>query len=227
MPYKSIVISSGHAKHVQGAVGILNEVDEARRVTEQVATELRNRGVEVKTFHDDTSHDQSTNLSTIVAFHNKQKRELDVSVHFNAYIETDKGMGTECLYVSQQQLASQIASGIASASGLINRGAKKRTDLYFLNNTAEPAVLLEVCFVDSTLDANTYNMAFDRICDSIADVLGGKEEGAPAPEPPTEVAPPEAVAATVDIQIAITGNVQVTVNGEPVDVAGHGRAPTS
>jgi N-acetylmuramoyl-L-alanine amidase len=225
MTYNSIVISSGHAKYVQGAVGILNEVDEARRVVEAVAERLRSRGVEVKTFHDDTSHSQNENLNTIVNYHNKQKRELDASVHFNAYIETDKGMGTECLYVSQQQLASQIASGIASASGLINRGSKKRTDLFFLNNTAEPAVLLEVCFVDSTLDANTYNEAFDRICDSIADVLGGAEEGAPAPEPPEP--PVVSEAATVDIQVAITGNVRVTVNGELVDVAGHGRGPSA
>ena len=41
-------------------------------------------------------------------------------------------MGTECLYLSQAELAAQVAASIASV-GFKNRGAKKRTDLYFLN----------------------------------------------------------------------------------------------
>jgi N-acetylmuramoyl-L-alanine amidase len=224
MAYDRIVISSGHGKHIRGASGVLDEVDEARKVVEQVAMDLRDRGTEVVTFHDDSSHDQSTNLNTIVNFHNNQSRELDVSVHFNAYVETTKLMGVECLYVSQQQLAAQVSGAIAGVTGLPNRGAKKRTDLFFLNQTSMPSILLETCFVDSTADANVYGNTFKKICAAVADVLGGAltEEARP-PEPP----PVEATAATVDIQIAITGNVRVTVNGEQVDVSGHGRAPVS
>ena len=62
MAYDSIVISSGHGKYVRGASGILDEVDEARKVVERVGMELEARGLNVKIFHDDTSHDQSTNL---------------------------------------------------------------------------------------------------------------------------------------------------------------------
>ena len=76
---------------------------------------LQGAGVSVKTFHDNTSHDQSTNLNTIVNWHNKQSRELDVSVHFNAYQTTSKPMGTECLYVTQEELSADVASGIADA----------------------------------------------------------------------------------------------------------------
>ena len=133
---------------MRGASGILDEVDEARRVVERVAEELRDRGVDVKTFHDDTSHSQNENLKTIVNYHNAQTRELDVSVHFNAFEQIDKPMGTEVLYVTQSALAGQLSAAIASC-GFINRGAKKRTDLYFLNNTEMPSVLLEICFVDS------------------------------------------------------------------------------
>ena len=57
-------------------------------------------------------------------------------------------MGTECLFLSQAELAAQVAASIASV-GFKNRGAKKRTDLYFLNKTDMPAILIEVCFVDS------------------------------------------------------------------------------
>jgi N-acetylmuramoyl-L-alanine amidase len=182
-----IVISSGHGKYVSGANGILNEVNEARRVVEQVADDLDELGVEVKTFHDDTSHSQNENLNTIVNAHNAQPaHDLDVSVHFNAYTETDSPMGTECLYVSQAQLADDISAAIAKAGGLIDRGPKKRTDLFFLNNTKAPAVLIEVCFVDSSADAEDYNDNFGAICDAIAltlaDALGvEKKEPVPAP----------------------------------------------
>jgi hypothetical protein len=175
MTYTSVVISSGHGLYVRGASGIIDEVDEARKVVEQIAAELEERGVNVITFHDDTSKDQSTNLSTIVNFHNKQERELDVSVHFNAYEQVTKPMGCEVLYVSQQSLASKVSAAIASC-GLINRGAKKRTDLYFLNKCNRPAILLEVCFVDSQADCDLYDEFFENICDDIADVLGGEDD---------------------------------------------------
>ena len=175
MTYASIVISSGHGLHVRGASGIIDEVDEARKVVEKIAGELEERGVSVITFHDDTSKDQSTNLSTIVNFHNKHERELDISVHFNAYEQVTKAMGCEVLYVSQQALAAKVSAAIASC-GLINRGAKKRTDLYFLNKCNRPAILLEICFVDSEADVQIYDDCFDDICDDIADVLGGEDD---------------------------------------------------
>ena len=141
-------ISSGHGKYVRGASGVLDEVDCARAVVEKVAEELQERGVEVTTFHDDTSQTQSENLATIVDAHNAEDRDIDVSVHFNAYVETTHPMGCEVLYVTQERLATRMSGAIA-ACGFINRGAKKRTDLYFLNQTTGPAILIEVCFVDS------------------------------------------------------------------------------
>ena len=186
-----IVISSGHGKYVRGASGYLDEVDEARRVVEQVATYLREMGVGVKTFHDNTSHDVNTNLSTIVAYHNKQSRDLDVSVHFNAYQTTSNPMGTECLYVNSnyQAQAGKVSSAVAVACSLPNRGAKYRSDLYFLNNTHEPALLIETCFVDSSTDATHYNNDFNNVCIAIAESLSG--EAYEETEPPDGTEPPE------------------------------------
>jgi len=169
-----IAISAGHAKDVPGAVGPepwgLNEVDEARRVTTQVAINLRSLGHEVVTFADDVSKTQNENLHRIVDWHNAQSRDYDVSVHFNAYVSTDSAMGCEVEYYSQQDAAARISAAIAGASGLINRGARHRTDLFFLNNTDKPALLLEICFVDSKCDADLYRRSFDRICWAIARV---------------------------------------------------------
>jgi N-acetylmuramoyl-L-alanine amidase len=185
MSYRNVVISSGHGKIVRGASGILDEVDEARRVVEAVAAELRNRGAQVVTFHDDTSTTQSENLETIVAFHNSRSRQLDISVHFNAYVACSGPMGCEVLYKTQSTLSTEMSASIAGAGKFINRGAKKRSDLYFLNNTKMPAILLEICFVDSSADAELYSKNFEAICKTIAATL--KHEEGEAPKPPSSL----------------------------------------
>jgi N-acetylmuramoyl-L-alanine amidase len=188
--YDSVVISSGHGKYVRGASGYLDEVDEARRVVDLTAEMLRSRNVKVKTFHDNTSYDVSTNLNTIVNYHNAQTRQLDISVHFNAYETTQKPMGVECLYVTQESLARQISAQIAMC-GFLDRGPKFRSDLKFLNSTEMPAVLIETCFVDSRADADQYDRQFEIVCDAIADVIGGDDAGSNPipPEPPGAGAP--------------------------------------
>lgn len=183
MTYNSVVISSGHGAKVAGACGILLEHEEAVRVVNRVAKILREQGVKVITYEDTVSISQNENLNRIVDFHNAQERELDISVHFNAYEQVSKPMGTEVLYVTQSKLAEAVSASIASV-GFINRGAKKRTDLFFLNNTSKPAILLEVCFVDSEADAMLYTNEFDAVCDSIADVIGGNGEAESLPPPP-------------------------------------------
>jgi hypothetical protein len=148
----------------------LNEVDEARRVCLELAEQLKLFGVDVAgPFFDDTSTTQSQNLSAITNWHNAQTRELDISVHFNA--SDGQGHGTECLYVTQERLAEEIAGAIAAAGHVTNRGAKYRSDLAFLNNTTEPAVLIEVVFVDNQGDVRAYHTHFDAICEAIAQTV--------------------------------------------------------
>jgi N-acetylmuramoyl-L-alanine amidase len=84
--------------------------------------------------------------------------------------------------VTQNKLAADVAQNIADAGDLINRGAKKRTDLAFLNGTEEPAILIEVCFVDSRSDADNYRANFDEICVAIANAIS-EEAGAEPPKP--------------------------------------------
>ncbi len=191
---KSIVISSGHGKYIRGASGYLDEVNEARRVVDRVAELLRAGGVTVKTFHDDQSHSQDENLNRIVNYHNGQQRELDVSVHFNAYQTTSSPTGTECLFLTQEALADDVAEAIAKAGGLIDRGPKYRDNLYFLKNTSKPSVMVETVFVDSRADADIYNTKFEAICHALAEALAGNEiEAAPPTElplPPPQQVPP-------------------------------------
>ncbi len=180
-PYPHICMSSGHSTKCQGAVGILNEVEEATRVVDRVAELLKQRGVDCPTFHDTTSTSQNTNLNKITEWHNSHTRDLDISVHFNANVETTSPMGTECLYVTQESLSKKIADAIASV-GFKNRGPKFRNDLWFLNQTTMPSILIEVCFVDSSADAALYQESFEEVCEAIATVLGG-ESRKQKPEP--------------------------------------------
>ena len=169
-----IVISSGHGRYTSGAIGIINEVTEARRVTDRVAELLRSVSVGVVVFHDNTSRNVATNLNTIVNFHNAQTRDLDVSVHFNAFSRTDLPRGTEVLYLHNRDLAARVSRAISDASGLINRGARRRTDLFFLNNARRAPILIEVCFVDSSADVRIYQSRFEEICRAIAESLSGR-----------------------------------------------------
>jgi N-acetylmuramoyl-L-alanine amidase len=211
MAYNRIVLSSGHGKLVRGASCSepwgLDEVDEARLVVDELANELRQRGAWVMTFHDNHSTTQGENLNAIVDFHNAQTRDLDVSVHFNAYEVTTSARGTEVLYKTQEKLAGAVSIAIASA-GFIDRGAKKRDDLKFLNATEMPAILIEVCFVDSKADAEVYENKFSDICANIANVLAGVVEVVPVP--PVETDEP------ASIDIVTSGAVVVTVNGRVV-----------
>ena len=179
--YNRITISSGHGLYVRGASGFIDEVDEARLVVEKLAGELAARGVEVQTFHDDISKSQDENLKRIVDWHNSKPCDLALSTHFNAYEKTTKPMGTEVLYVSKGDLAADLSDAIA-AVGFIDRGPKYRDNLYFLNKTNAPAVLLEVCFVDSEEDCRIYADEFDQICANLADCLAGDTVIVP-PEP--------------------------------------------
>ena len=170
-----IVISSGHGLYVRGASSpMIDEVDEARRVTELLAKHLRMRGALVATFHDDTSVDQSTNLETIVDAHNSFDRDIDLSIHFNASEQTAEPMGCEVLWVTQEELAAQLSAAIAKV-GFKDRGAKYRDDLFVLNNCTAPTVLLEICFVDSEADAEIYYASINKICRNLAIALTDSE----------------------------------------------------
>jgi N-acetylmuramoyl-L-alanine amidase len=215
-------ISSGHGKYIRGASGSpvppqLDEVDQARRVVDAVAELLKSAGVGVETFHDNTSHDQNTNLHTITNWHNSKTRDYDVSVHFNAY--DGSAHGTEVLYVTQSSLAKKVCDAICAAGGFTNRGAKYRSDLYVLNNTEQPAVLIETCFCDNTSDSNKYNDKFDAICEAIAESLSGehipddKPDPAPEPEPiPGELVVSVAITAPPGVNVAVTQSVSGSVD---------------
>ena len=188
-----VVISSGHGKKIRGASCDeswgLDEVDEASKVVESVATALRSVDVDVITYHDDVCTSQSENLNRIADFHNSQDAH-DLG-YFGA-LQRLRGDGQAhghrgALRVARPARRSPTRWWTRSPTpaSLINRGPKERTDLHFLNATDEPAILIETCFVDSKADADLYRENYDLICNAIAGAIAGEEigDGIDRPEP--------------------------------------------
>ena len=86
--------------------------------------------------------------------------DIFISIHHNA---CPGGYGSECLCIKdgQQNALSERLSKVILEEvcklGFRNRGVKDRRDLYVINNTTMPAIIVECAFVDSARDMNGYN----------------------------------------------------------------------
>ncbi|MER2154798.1 MAG: N-acetylmuramoyl-L-alanine amidase [Solibacillus sp.] len=169
-----ITISGGHFGPRTGAHDLIDEGTENIKVAKEVTALLRASGITTNYIEDNVSKSAKQNIPWLIAMHNKTDREIDVSIHFNSSVGThSKGIGTETLVYSDKNkvIAQKITDAIANASGLKNRGVKIRTDLGLLKGTNKPCYLIEVCFVNDTVDVALYHRDFDKICRAIANEL--------------------------------------------------------
>ena len=91
-----INVHAGHnpaGKVACGAVGIINESTENRRVKDEVVSQLREMGHTVYDCTVDNGTGQKDVLRKIVAKCNAHTVDLDVSIHFNAGAADQKGNG--------------------------------------------------------------------------------------------------------------------------------------
>ena len=137
-----------------GAIGFLKESTEARKVKNNLIPLLRNGGNTVYDCTCDNGASVNDVLRKIVAMCNAHNVDYDVSIHLNA----GGGKGVEVLYLTDSVagIAQRICKEIAEL-GFVNRGIKRRSNLYVLNNTRAKALLIELCFVDSQVDYKLYN----------------------------------------------------------------------
>ena len=164
---KKFSISAGHGKHVSGANGKIKEHESAIKVTNRVYEILtREYNGKGSKFIETTATTQQKNLENIVKFHNTQKRDLDIAVHFNS--ASPSATGSEVCYYDLKGLSTKLSKAMANALGIADRGAKERKELYVLRNTTEKAILLEVCFVTSEKDTKSFKKNFEKLCQAIA-----------------------------------------------------------
>lgn len=159
-------IHAGHnpdGKKACGAIGLIKESTEARKVKKYVIKYLKAAGHTVYDCTCDNGASQSDVLNKIVNKCNAHKVNLDVSIHFNSGAADKKGngktTGTEVLVYSlasgSYKAAVTITEQIAKL-GFKNRGVKVRPELMVLNATKADAMLVECCFVDDKDDVNCY-----------------------------------------------------------------------
>ena len=156
-----INVHAGHNPHGKvacGAVGLISESLENRRVKDLVVDELRRMGHTVYdcTVEDGTS--QSDVLNRIIRKCNAHKVDLDVSIHFNS-ASNAQASGSEVYVYSDRSQAVSTARETLNAIcslGFRNRGVKTNSKLAFLRRTSAPAMLIECCFVSSEKDVLLY-----------------------------------------------------------------------
>ena len=155
-----LAIDIGHnVPYDGGAVGIRNENDLNKLVGNALISKFRERGIKVVNCTPSTAKSLNDSLYQRVNTANNSGATLFVSIHHNA---CPGGYGSEvlCIKDNYQDGLSKLGESILKelvALGLKNRGVKDRRDLYVLNNTSMPALIVECAFVDSSLDMSNYN----------------------------------------------------------------------
>lgn len=169
-----VALTAGHTLRGKGtgAVGYINESRENRELARLVKKWLEKGGATVYYGEIDEASDY---LAKQVAIANKQIVDVAVQIHFNANKTTSAPMGTETLYVSDKGKVYADRVNAKLDDLFKPRGAKKRTDLYWLNSCKAPTILIETCFVDSKADTDIYNRNKDLTAKKIAEGILGKE----------------------------------------------------
>ena len=184
-------VHGGHSLKCRGASGLLDEVNEDRKVKNKVIELLRAIGHTVYDCTDDNGKDQNSNLKAIVNKCNDHKVDLDVSIHLNA----GGGTGTEVYIYSDSSKAKdeaeRIAKNISNTLGIRNRGVKTSTKLYVLRKTKSPSLLIECCFVDNAVDKVKWNSdkcakaIVEGILNATVNNVTHTESSKPTPTPTT------------------------------------------
>lgn len=204
-----INVHAGHnpdGKVACGAVGFIQESTEARKVKNEVISQLRQLGHTVYDCTCENGTSQADVLTKIVNACNANDVDLDVSIHFNAGAGDSAGNGKTTgaeVYVYNESskakaYAEKVCDTIAQI-GFKNRGVKTNSSLYVLKKTKAPAMLVECCFVDDKDDVSLYD--YQSMAAAIVYGITGQcvtEIASPAVNADSEAAAPSAETATGD-----------------------------
>ena len=171
-----IGIDKGHStwdKSPCGAVGLLNESKENRQVGDKVIQKLRALGHTVIDCSCNSASSVNEQLAAIVNKANAQKLDLFLSLHLNA----GGGTGAE-IYTTNtsgaKEEAKKLIETYCKRTGFRNRGHKYK-ELYVIRHTNAPAMLLEMCFVDTESDFKRWNnLGVETIANVIVEGITGQ-----------------------------------------------------
>ena len=147
-----VFINPGHDRQLDpgccNPVSGLREADVAWDIGALVQTYLNNIGIETIIYQNDS-------LSSVCQNANSSGSDLFISIHCNGFNTVAKGTETLVYRMNggaSQKLASCIQKQLIDSLHTVDRGLKERPNLYVLNSTDMPAVLVETAFIDNEED---------------------------------------------------------------------------
>lgn len=157
---KKIVLDAGHASGIAGNLtpdGIY-EWTLNNKVALSVAKQLATYDVTIYRV-DDVAGKVDIPLMERVKKTNNHKPDAFVSIHHNAYnSKWGNHTGVEAYYNLnrkndlEKKMATDVAAGMSTNTGLLNRGAKIAAFTVLTGDTSFPAILTEGGFMDSLID---------------------------------------------------------------------------
>jgi N-acetylmuramoyl-L-alanine amidase len=164
-----------------GAVGIKVEDNLTLDVGNRVMAKLAAAGHSVINCTPSRADTIIESLNKRVDKANNSSVDIFISIHFNKFLDgnetTDNAMGSEIHTLSNvgAGIAQPVLENMASL-GFKTRGIKS-TRLFVLKNTSMPAILIEVCFLDSTADMQVFqSVGADKVAQAIVDGLIGEHQ---------------------------------------------------
>lgn len=185
---KKVTVHAGHNKHGKIACGASDYIDESKEtriICRKVIRIFRKNKIAAVNC---TVNNGKSQNDVLVKIKNKIEKVLgvclNISLHMNACkhskadgrtkgvevcvcpVAGDDADYTKTKKTMKYRVAQLVCKEIAKL-GFTNRGVKFRTDLYILNRTSKPAILIEICFVDDQDDAKLYKQNKDAVAQAI------------------------------------------------------------
>ena len=186
-----IGLRGGHSPNCKGAIGILDEQAEVRKIYNALVPMLQKAG---HTIIDCNSNSDNVNgeLTEGTNKANENACDMYITIHMNAS-SGGIGNGTECwLYNGDNDVMNTIADRINSnfaAEGYGNRGRKYSTGLHDLCASSMPAMIIETMFCDNTHDTELYKkIGANGIAEMIASGIAGRAVPKKAENKPAQIA---------------------------------------
>lgn len=184
-----ICISAGHGGIDPGAVDgkdsehdnlYTEESDVNLETSKNLKDILENRGHKIVMIRND---DSDVSLYKRAKIANENQCDYFVSIHYNAS-RSAKPHGSQVIHypgsATGNKLATNINTWLKKYGKRDSYGVVSRDDLYVLENTIMPAILIEVAFLTNTIDeklANSKGFRFlmaQCIANGIQDTIEGK-----------------------------------------------------
>lgn len=170
-----IGLRGGHSPNCKGAMGILDEQAEVRKIYGEMVPMLQSAGHTVINCNSNAGTVRQE-LADGTNKANANRCDIYITIHMNA--SSGAGNGAECwLYNSGNGTMNSIADKILqnfSARGFYNRGRKYKTGYHDLSASSMPAMIVETLFCDNAHDAQLYSqLGAHGIAELIAKAIDG------------------------------------------------------